>query len=185
MSTLIAVKRFSSGGVLTAVEADILAERTDAIVCPANSELEPRGGLALNIAILAGPSVLAECRRIIMERGRVPVGAAVITKAGLLPLKGIIHCVGPRAGEDDVERKLVKAIHAALQCAHEHGWSSLAIPAISAGYFRVAPEMCAVTYIQTIREFFALYPGTRLTNVRLTLMPGPLAHCVKQELERL
>ena len=73
----------------------------------------------------------------IVNAGRdfVPVGSAVITTAGKLPCKAVIHTVGPRMGEGDEDYKLRKAVRSSLILASEKGFRSISMPAISSGIF--------------------------------------------------
>ena len=76
----------------------------EAIVNAANGHLAHGGGVAGIIARAAGPGLQEESDRIVRERGPFLSGSAVVTGAGKLPFKGIIHAVGPRHGEGDEER---------------------------------------------------------------------------------
>ncbi|HET7365421.1 MAG TPA: macro domain-containing protein [Burkholderiales bacterium] len=111
------------------------------------------------------------------KRGPFPTGSAVVTTAGKLPFKGVIHAVGPRCGEGDEEAKLVGALGAAFQCARERGWQSVAFPAVSAGIFAVPLEICARAYLKAAR-------ASGLRNVRLCLRDQPVIDAVLKELER-
>jgi len=161
---------------------DLLYEPVDCIVNPANGGLSHGGGVAAAIADAAGPELVRECNRIVKERGRIPVGEAVITTAGELPFKGVIHAVGPRMGDGDEENKLVKTLHSAFLGAQERGWTSLSFPAISSGIFSVPIPVCARAYVRAVREFFDAHPESCLTLVRLCLFEGPLVEFVKAEM---
>src|SRR5437016_14186208 len=78
--------------------ADITKETTDAIVNAANSSLLGGGGVDGAIHRAGGPAILAECKRIVAEIGRLPAGKAVITTGGRLPAKYVVHTVGPAYG---------------------------------------------------------------------------------------
>ena len=82
-------------------QGDITAETTDAIVNPANSQLMHGGGAARMIAMKGGPVINEQSRRLIERIGQVPAGKAVMTDAGNLPCKFVIHTVGPIWGEGD------------------------------------------------------------------------------------
>ena len=85
------------------------------------------------IARAAGSALDADGDRIVGERGTIPDGDAVVTVAGRLPFKGVIHAVGPRMGVGDEEAKLVRALTSAFLRAHERGWTSVSFPAVSSG----------------------------------------------------
>ena len=125
---------------------DLLGAPVDAIVNPANSGLSHGGGLAAIIADEAGPRMDQHCRKIIKEYEQIPVTQAVISVAGNLPFKGIIHEVGPRLGDGDEQTKIEKTIINCLRQADRKGWQSLAFPAISTGLFGVPTEVCAAAF---------------------------------------
>jgi O-acetyl-ADP-ribose deacetylase (regulator of RNase III) len=118
----------------------------------------------------------------VRERGPVPVGEAVVTTAGRLPFKGVIHAVGPRQGEGDEHRKLVAALEAAFRRASERGWTSVAFPAVSSGIFAVPPEVCAAAYLEAVRGFCAREPETSVRTLRLALFGGPVVDAVRTAL---
>jgi len=83
------------------VRGDLLKEPVDAIVNAANGRLAHGGGVAGIISRAAGPALQAECDRLVAAGGPLAAGSAVVTGAGALPFKGVIHAVGPRYGEGD------------------------------------------------------------------------------------
>ncbi len=170
------------GRVFELVVGDLLVEPVDAIVNAANGRLAHGGGVAAAIARAAGPALESEGSRIIQQQGEIPVGGAVVTGAGDLPFKAVIHAVGPRLGEGDEEAKLVRALLSAFACAGERGFASLSFPAVSSGIFAVPLPVCARAYLRAVREFFAAHPESSLRVVRLCLMPGPLVELVRKEL---
>jgi putative ATPase len=130
----------------------------------------------------AGPELDMESGAIVRERGWIPAGEAVVTTAGKLPFKGVIHTVGPRQGEGNEEKKLVCAIRSAFLRAHEKGWRSLSFPGVSSGIFAVPHDICARAYLGAVREFFQEHPVSSLKTIRLCLLHGRLLDAVKREL---
>ncbi|NQU03544.1 MAG: macro domain-containing protein [Syntrophaceae bacterium] len=173
---------FSHGGEFSVVVHDLLEEPVDCIVNAANGMLAHGGGVAAAIARAAGERLIEDGNRIVREEGKVPTGGAVVTTAGNLSFKGVIHAVGPRMGQGDEERKLIQALESSFLRAHEKGWSSLSFPGISSGIFAVPHEICARAYIYAVTEFYERYPGSTLKNIRLCLFEGPLLEKVKEEL---
>jgi len=149
----------------------------DAIVNAANGHLAHGGGVAAIISRAAGPQLQAECDRLVQKHGAYPTGAAVVSTAGRLPFKGVIHAVGPRYGEGDEERKLGQALDSAFARAQERGWRSVAFPAVSAGIFAVPPEICARAYVASARK-------APLTKVVLCLRDQPVIEAVMKEIKR-
>jgi O-acetyl-ADP-ribose deacetylase len=176
---------FPGGRVFEASIADLLAEPSDCIVNAANGDLSLGGGVAAQISDAAGPDLDEECYQIVRQRGRIPIGEAVVTTAGELPFKGVIHAVGPRLGDGQEEQKLVETMLSAFLRAHERGWRSLSFPAVSSGLFHVPEAVCARAYVTAVREFFEKYPHSTLKTIRLTLYKGPLVDAVRAEFERV
>ena len=175
---------FANGGEFTVVVHDILKEPVDCIVNAANGMLAHGGGVAAAIARAAGRDLIEEGKRIVTEKGAVPTGGAVVTTAGALPFKGVIHAVSPHMGQGDEENNIVQALLSAFLCAHKKGWSSLSFPGISSGIFAVPHKTCARAYIHAVKEFYRLYPGSTLKNIRLCLFEGPLLDMVKMEIDK-
>ena len=99
------------------VEGDITEMETEAIVNAANAQLILGGGVAGAIRRKGGPAIQAECNKI----SPAYVGGAVITTAGNLRAKYVIHAVGPRMGEGDEDEKLKNATLNSLKLAGEKG----------------------------------------------------------------
>jgi putative ATPase len=171
---------FPSGKRFEVSTYDLLFENTDVIVNAANGGLSHGGGVAAAISKAAGSKLDEEGDRIVQEHGRIPVGGAVITTAGDLPFKGVIHAVGPRQGDGDEERKIIQALHSSFLRAHERGWQSLSFPGISSGIFAVPHEVCARAYVRAVRMFWADHPDSPLALIRLVLFEGPLLDEVRQ-----
>jgi O-acetyl-ADP-ribose deacetylase (regulator of RNase III) len=159
------------------VSGNLLEEPVDAIVNAANGHLAHGGGVAGVIARAAGPELQAESDRLVAREGPFPSGAAVVTGAGKLPFKGVIHAVGPRQGEGEEEQKLARALSAAFALAKEKGWESVSFPAVSAGIFAVPLDICARAYLAAVR-------GARLRQVRLCLRDEAVIDAVLRELKR-
>ncbi len=175
---------FPGGGEFAVVVGDLLKEPVDCIVNAANGMLAHGGGVAAAIARAGGPRLVEEGDRIVREQGAIPTGGAVVTTAGNLPFKGVIHAVGPRMGQGEEERKLMKALESSFLLAQERGWTSLSFPGISSGIFAVPLDLCAHAYIRAVRQFFTANPDTPLKVVRLCLFEGPLLDAVKEEMEK-
>ena len=139
--------------VIEFVVADLLAQDVDAIVNPANEWLAHRGGVAAAIAAAAGPQLDEDSRRI----GHCPTGEAVVTRAGRLPQRAVIHAVGPvwRGGADGEPAMLAGAHRAVVARAEENGFASIALPAISTGVFGYPVERAAATAVRALAEAMA------------------------------
>jgi O-acetyl-ADP-ribose deacetylase (regulator of RNase III) len=148
-----------------------------AIVNAANGMLAHGGGVAGISRAPRDPELQEESDRIVHERGPFPTGSAIVTTAGKLPFKGVIHAVGPRYGEGAEEEKLEQALRAAFACARERGWRSVSFPAVSSGIFAVPLEICSRAYLRSVRD-------AKLENVRLCLRDAPVIEAVLAEVAR-
>jgi O-acetyl-ADP-ribose deacetylase (regulator of RNase III) len=120
------------------VLGDITVERVDAVVNAANSSLLGGGGVDGALHAAAGPELLAQCRRVRAERypDGLPVGAAVVTGAGRLAARWVVHTVGPDARRGQTDPALLASCFASsLHEAAAVGAASVAFPAISAGVY--------------------------------------------------
>jgi len=158
------------------VRGDLLKQPVEAIVNAANGHLAHGGGVAGIISRAAGPALQAESDALVAARGPLPTGSAVVTTAGALPFKGVIHAVGPRYGEGDEEAMLFQALTAAWRRAQENGWESVAFPAVSSGIFSVPVEICARAYLRAAR-------ASPLRNVQLCLRDQPVIDAVLNEMK--
>ena len=159
------------------VRGNLLEEPVDAIVNAATGRLAHGGGVAGAISRAAGPELQAESDALVRRNGPVPTGSAVVTGAGRLPFKGVIHAVGPRQGEGDEENKLFQALASSFQEAKARGWNSVAFPAVSSGIFAVPPDTCARAYVKAAR-------ASPLGKVRLCLRDQPVIDAVLKEMSK-
>lgn len=143
---------------------DITDQQTDAIVNPANSRLIHGGGAARSIALKGGKEITNQSNSIIRRVGQLSVGKAVITDAGNLPCKFVIHVVGPQMGEGDEDVKLEKAVWNVLNLAESYNLRSLSMPAISSGIFGFPKDLCAAILVKTTFQFLN-QPGIDLQTV--------------------
>jgi len=128
---------------------DITEMEVDAIVNAANEYLKHGGGVAGAIVRKGGRIIQEESDKI----GHCPVGEAVVTTAGSLKAKFVIHAVGPRWGEGDEENKLKRAVRNALKRGEEKGISSIALPAISTGIFGFPKKKGCEIIVEEVKEF--------------------------------
>lgn len=148
--------RIGSGDIELRV-GDITSEEVDAIVNAANSGLLGGGGVDGAIHRAAGPSLLEECKALVARQGRCPTGGAVITGAGRLKARFVIHAVGPRYGRDPArEAELLAAAHReSLRLAAESDCASIAFPAISTGAYGYPLEEAAPVALGAVKSFLA------------------------------
>ena len=136
---------------------DITKEACDVIVNAANGTLLGGGGVDGAIHRAGGKAILEECRQIRRERypDGLPTGQAVITTAGNLPAKHVIHTVGPvyrRGGRDQAEL-LAACYRNSLALAASNGLTTIAFPAISTGVYGYPQDEAANVAARAIEEF--------------------------------
>jgi O-acetyl-ADP-ribose deacetylase (regulator of RNase III) len=146
------------GGRVRVLTGDITRQEVDAVVNAANSSL--LGGLGVDGAIhsAGGPSILEECRELRRTRypEGLPTGEAVITGAGAMAARFVIHTVGPVWGrEGGREDELLAACYGnSLRLAAARGLRSVAFPSISTGAFGYPRERAAAVASRAVAQFF-------------------------------
>lgn len=157
------------GGRVTVKVGDITQERVDAVVNAANGTLMGGGGVDGAIHRAGGPAILEECRIIRATRypDGLPTGGAVLTTAGRLLARHVIHTVGPvyGGGGADKAEKLAWCYRNSLRIAAEEGLATVAFPAISTGIYGYPLDEAAVVSSRAIQEALGTYPS--IQEVRL------------------
>ena len=141
--------------MIKAIQGDITKISVDAIVNAANSSLMGGGGVDGAIHRAGGGEILEECRKIVAKQGGCKTGEAVITTAGKLPAKFVIHTVGPvwSGGDKNEEQELINAYKNSLKLAVENKVKSISFPNISTGVYRFPKEKAAKIAISTVIDF--------------------------------
>lgn len=149
--------------VIRLVQGDITRQQVDVVVNAANSSLMGGGGVDGAIHRAGGPSILAECKKIVAERGRLPAGDAVITTAGEMPARRVIHTVGPvwRGGRSGEAEVLASAYRSSLDVAESEGLASVAFPSISTGAYGYPVEAAAEVALRAVSERLATCRSVR------------------------
>ena len=152
------LKRFLNSRVVVKV-GDITKEDADAIANAANGSLMGGGGVDGAIHRAGGPEILKECEEIRRTQypGGLPTGEAVITTAGKMAAKQVIHTVGPvygRGGKEKAEQ-LAACFRNSLNLAAEKGLKAIAFPAISTGVYGYPLDEAARVASQAIEKFLA------------------------------
>ena len=162
------LKRFLGGRVILKV-GDITQENVDAVVNAANGTLMGGGGVDGAIHRAGGPEILKECKliRATQYPEGLPTGRAVITTAGKMTARHVIHTVGPvygRGGKDKADL-LADCYRNSLNLAVGKGLKSVAFPAISTGVYGYPQDEAASVSSQAIARFLA--SDSSLQEVRL------------------
>lgn len=169
------------GKTLRLVQGDIAERDVDAIVNAANSHLKHGGGVAGAIVRKGGQVIQEESDKI----GFTPVGTAVITSAGKLPAKFVIHAVGPRMGEGDEDNKLKNAVLSSLLLASEKGLKSISIPAISYGIFGFPKDRCAGILVKKALNYIKENPKTSLELIEFCIYDDLTTEYFKKEVDKI
>jgi O-acetyl-ADP-ribose deacetylase (regulator of RNase III) len=143
---------------------DITAQATDAIVNAANSLLAGGGGVDGAIHRRGGASILAETRQ--RYPAGCPTGDAVLTGAGNLAARYVIHAVGPiwHGGHNREAELLASAYRRSLEVATAHGCQSVALPSLSTGAYGYPLPQAAQTALQTVIAFLEQHQAPALVR---------------------
>jgi O-acetyl-ADP-ribose deacetylase len=143
--------------MISLIKGDITKIKVDAIVNAANSSLLGGGGVDGAIHRAGGPAILEECQQIRAKQGGCDVGKAVITTAGMLPAKYVIHTVGPvwNGGNKGEPELLADCYRNSLQLAIDHAIKSIAFPNISTGIYRFPKPEAATIAVREVQQFVA------------------------------
>lgn len=144
---------------LSVKKCDITDTEVDAFVFYARNDLKLGSGFGNSIALRGGPTVRKELENL----GPLNVTDVVITTAGGMKAKHIIHAVGPRFQEEETEKKLKATIVNALKVAESNGVETIALPPMGAGFYGVPLEVSAKITIDTVSEY--IKNGSELKEV--------------------
>ncbi|MES1214288.1 MAG: O-acetyl-ADP-ribose deacetylase [Bacteroidota bacterium] len=137
------------------LKGDITRVAVDSIVNAANTSLLGGGGVDGAIHRVGGPAILDDCRKVIARQGGCKVGQAVITTAGNLPSKFVIHTVGPvwNGGKQNEREKLADCYRNSLELAVQNNCATIAFPNISTGIYRFPKDEAAQIAVNMIMKF--------------------------------
>jgi len=143
--------------MIKVIHGDITKIRVDAIVNAANASLLGGGGVDGAIHRAGGKSIIEECIKIREKQGGCKVGAAVITTAGNLPAKFVIHTVGPiwNGGKEGEDQLLMNAYRNSLQLAIENNIETISFPNISTGVYNFPKERAANIALSTVFDYLS------------------------------
>jgi len=162
---------------LEAIQGDITAVDADVIVNAANSSLMGGGGVDGAIHRAGGPTILAECKEILAQRGQLPTGRAVITTAGDLPARHVVHTVGPIWGSvtnDAAVDLLASCYRNSLDLARDVEARRVAFPSISTGVYLFPKPLAARTAVAAVEKWVSDDPGTVETVIFVSFGPVDL-----------
>lgn len=146
--------------MIRVVQGDITKIPVDVIVNAANSSLLGGGGVDGAIHRAGGKVILEDCIKIRERQGGCKTGDAVITRAGNLPAKYVIHTVGPvwHGGKKNEEALLESAYKNSLQLAVDNALHIISFPNISTGVYDFPKDLAAKIAVNIVKEFTAQNP---------------------------
>lgn len=134
------------------IKGDITDMEVEAFVFYARPDLKLGAGFGNAISVRGGPSIQKELDELPTP---VDIGEAVVTDAGKLKAKYIIHAVGPEFQEEDTEEKLKRTVASSLKQAEDKGIQQLAVPLMGAGFYGVPMDTSAKITLVTIKDYLA------------------------------
>lgn len=136
------------------IQGDITTLQVDAIVNAANSFLIGGGGVDGAIHRKGGSAILEDCRAIVAKQGSCRTGEAVITRAGKLLAKHVIHTVGPvwQDGEQNEAHLLSRCYLSSFRIAQIHQLKTIAFPNISTGVYGYPKQAAAKTVFEVLTQ---------------------------------
>ena len=166
------------------IQGDITRIAVDAIVNAANSSLMGGGGVDGAIHRAGGPQILEECRKIVARQGGCPTGEAVITTAGRLPSKYVIHTVGPvwRGGNSGEHNLLASCYTSSIKLAAAHQCNAIAFPNISTGVYGFPKNEAAQVAIETVHT--TLQQESSVSLIIMVCFDAENFELLQMELER-
>jgi O-acetyl-ADP-ribose deacetylase (regulator of RNase III) len=149
------------------VRGDIAQQDADAIVNAANNRLWMGAGVAGAIKRAGG----VEIEREAVAKGPVPIGEAVVTGAGRLKARHVIHAAVMGQDLRTDAHKIRQATQNSLRRADELGLKSIAFPALGTGVGGFSLEECARIMLDVVRSHSAA--GSSLERVVFVLYDEP------------
>jgi len=171
------------GGTIELIQGDITLQRVDAIVNAANSRLAGGGGVDGAIHRRGGAEIMRDTASLYSDG--CPTGWAVISAAGKLDAKHVVHAVGPvwNGGHRGEAALLAAAYRRSLELAVGHQCESIALPALSTGAYRFPMEEAARIALAEAVECLKRHGRPRL--IRFVLFDAAAHEVFTAEFARL
>ena len=171
------VKRKIGKKVIRLIRGDITDIEVEAFVYDLGPDCKLDSGYGGAIMSRGGKAIQDELDTV----GTLETGDAVITGAGKLKVKHIIHANGPKYLEPNTEAKLKFATESALLLADAHGIKELALPPMGSGLYQVPLDVCARVMVETVAKH--LKGDTSLEDVSFVALDsreyGPLQKSIE------
>ena len=165
------------GKMIKVFQDNICDRNVDVIVNAANTKLQHLSGVSKAILDAGGEAIQHECDDFIIQQGSVLEGQVVVTSAGKMPFKKVVHAVGPSWRKEATREKAIGktpreekylsyAVSNALDAARH--FKSIALPAISTGAFEFPHDLCAKIMVDATVQFCEENPNCYLSEIQFT-----------------
>jgi len=173
------LERYYKETAVAVIHGDITQVEVDAIVNAANSNLIMGGGVAGAILRAGGRTIQEEANK----KAPIPIGKAVATNAGKLKTKYVIHAPTMEQPAMPTDRRRVGlATKGALECAHQLGLASIALPGMGTGVGGLDVKSAADVMVKEIKRH--IESGTSLRKVVLIGFNSNLAQAFADEVKK-
>ena len=162
--------------VVRLLRVDITEQEVDGFVFYAQPDLSLGAGFGGAIGVRGGASIQKELKELAAD-GPLPTGAVVVSEAGKLKAKHIIHAVGPRFKEAETEARLLETMRNCLAAAEEKGMKTLAFPLMGAGYYGIQPTVSAGVMMEALKTHLTGDSG--IEEVRICVYDTPHFNAVQ------
>ena len=174
---------------LSVYKEDITEQRVDVIVNAAHDRLYHDGGVARVILAKGGEIIKKESQAIIKKRGSLKDGEAVVTKAGQLPCKVVVHAVGPRwseVGPKKSKKILRQACLNSFAETEKLNMTSMALPAIGSGVYGMPKDVCAEVMFNAVDEYARQgdIKKKKITDIRFVNIDDPSVQAFSKEFKK-
>jgi O-acetyl-ADP-ribose deacetylase (regulator of RNase III) len=146
------------------VKGDITDLEIESFIYYARSDLALGAGFGNSISMRGGRTIQEELKQI----GSIGTTEAVVTAAGDMKANHIIHAVGPKFQEENLEEKLRDTILNALKQAETVGIKKIAVPPMGTGFYGIPLDLSAVITLKTLIEY--LSGETNIEEVVISLL---------------
>ena len=168
-----------NGKLIRLQKGDLTALPVDAVVFYARQDLQLGSGFGGAIQSRGGTAIKAELDKI----GSVEMGGAVITSAGNMHCRHIIHACGPKFRESDTEKKLRKCMQSALEQASAARLKTVAFPPMGAGFYSIPLDLVVKVMFDEVQQF--LKTATSIEEVIICVLDDREFKAFKPQLEAL
>jgi O-acetyl-ADP-ribose deacetylase (regulator of RNase III) len=181
---------FSHNRTLTLKKGDIVKEKANILVNAADGNLLHGGGLAGALNEASERKLQLHCNKYMETKRKgkaIPAGEVAVTYAGgKLACDLVIHAVGPEGykhSKPQCEHLVKQVIRNTLEAAERYNATSIVLPAISCGVYRVSKDLVAQCIIDTILGFKYTRPSPILSDIRIVILEGPTHSCFARHFE--